>query len=359
MFTFTIEDGLLLELQKPEHDYDLFRVVSENRDYIGAQLAWAKRIQTIADMRFFMERDLNGMAEERRWSFAIRYQGTIVGRIGIFVTIPAVKECELHYWLAESATGKGIVTKAARTMIDFAFQDLGMNHVLIGFAHDNIKSQKVAERLGLQYECSLREAEHSPQGYHDLHFYGVLAADWQAQSQPIFAYPVSAKLELRLQEIRHAEQNHRFMQRYLNDFRQWFAWLNEDYSVEDESAYLYDALSNYAIGKALNTGIFYEGQLIGLVSLSINRHQGEVGYCLDSAYRGQGIMKQCLQALFRYAFDEIGLERLICKIASENTASRRLVERLGMVQEALLRDEQFVNGRYLSHYVYSLLHTEF
>ena len=90
-FQYRIDDEITLELQSPFHARELFDLVNENQTFIGEYLAWAKKIQTVADIKLYMQRDLSGMVDERRWAWLIRYKGRAAGRIGLFVTMPALQ----------------------------------------------------------------------------------------------------------------------------------------------------------------------------------------------------------------------------------------------------------------------------
>src|SRR5690349_21741911 len=100
-FVYQIDDEISLELQSPEQAEELFALVDKNRAFIGEHMAWVLRCRNIDDLRQYMQRDLQGMATERRWAWLIRYNGQAAGRIGIFVSFPEGREAELNYWLAE------------------------------------------------------------------------------------------------------------------------------------------------------------------------------------------------------------------------------------------------------------------
>jgi RimJ/RimL family protein N-acetyltransferase len=85
-----------------------------------------------------------------------RDTGCFIGAIGLQtmrdqvpnLTQPAV---EIGWRLAQSAQGKGLATEGARTIVDFAFNKLGLNEVVAITALPNQASRRVMEKLGMTH----------------------------------------------------------------------------------------------------------------------------------------------------------------------------------------------------------------
>ena len=87
-------------------------------------------------------------------------------------------------------------------------------------------------------------------------------------------------------------------------------------------------------------------------------HKGEIGYDLDPAYWGQGIMTEALRAILEYGFKKMGLNRIQAVIDSENTRSQKLVLRLGFKKEGVLRHNSTFRGQFRDDVCFSLLEEE-
>ncbi len=70
----------------------------------------------------------------------------------------------------------------------------------------------------------------------------------------------------------------------------------------------------------------------GLMYLE-NSPEVEVGYGVAKAYWGQGLVTEAAAASLRYGFERAGLKRIVAVALPENTASRRIMEKLGMKYE--------------------------
>ena len=68
-------------------------------------------------------------------------------------------------------------------------------------------------------------------------------------------------------------------------------------------------------------------------------HEVEVAYTIARAYQGQGLGSEAAQAILQYGFEKLNLSRLICLIDSENVASQKVAEKIGMTFEKESRDE--------------------
>ena len=60
-------------------------------------------------------------------------------------------ECELGYWLGKPFWGRGYMPEAAVEVLRHAFEDVGMRAVWCGYYEGNLKSKRVQEKLGFEY----------------------------------------------------------------------------------------------------------------------------------------------------------------------------------------------------------------
>lgn len=83
--------------------------------------------------------------------------------------------------------------------------------------------------------------------------------------------------------------------------------------------------------------------------------RAEVGYALGRAHWGQGYMVEALHALVRHAFDVLDLNRLEADTDPRNTASIKVLEKLGFEREGYMRERWIVNGEVCDTVFYGLL----
>jgi ribosomal-protein-alanine N-acetyltransferase len=106
-------------------------------------------------------------------------------------------------------------------------------------------------------------------------------------------------------------------------------------------------------------GIFlHDGALVGEINLSgIQRgpfQSAHVGYWIDQAHAGQGLVPEALVLVLRLAFEQLTLHRVEIAIVPRNRASRRVVEKLGLREEGTARDYLQIRGRWEDHVRYGV-----
>jgi RimJ/RimL family protein N-acetyltransferase len=116
-------------------------------------------------------------------------------------------------------------------------------------------------------------------------------------------------------------------------------------------------------GRHLRLGIERrdDGALIGqctLFDLVAACRRAEMGYALAHAAWGRGYMHEALQALLRYGFELLDLNRVEADIDPRNTASASTLLRLGFRLEGLLRERWVVDGEVSDSAIYGLLRRE-
>ena len=95
------------------------------------------------------------------------------------------------------------------------------------------------------------------------------------------------------------------------------------------------------------------------VAEDARRSQAELGWALDPAYTGHGYATEAVRELLRFGFEDLGVRRIIASCFADNTASWRLMERVGMRREAhAVRDSLHRSGEWLDGYTYALLADE-
>lgn len=74
-----------------------------------------------------------------------------------------------------------------------------------------------------------------------------------------------------------------------------------------------------------------------------------LGYSIDAAHEGQGLLREGLQAAIAYVFDELVLHRIEANYMPTNERSGNLLRRLGFTVEGYARDYLFLGDRWCDH----------
>ncbi len=152
-------------------------IVLRNRDHLQTWMQWMTVDYSIEHAKKFIADAITSRIERKTLALAILRNDRLVGSTGFNRLDWLARVCEIGYWIDRDEEGKGIVTRACRRMIAYAFDDLKMNRVEIRCSAENVRSAAVPERLGFRKEGVLRQAELISGELHDFNLYGLLAQD--------------------------------------------------------------------------------------------------------------------------------------------------------------------------------------
>ncbi len=102
--------------------------------------------------------------------------------------------------------------------------------------------------------------------------------------------------------------------------------------------------------------------LLGGITLS-NVRRGvtqscALGYWVGKPFARQGVMFAALRALLPFVFEQLRLHRLEAACLPSNTASIRLLEKVGFTREGYARRYLRINGMWQDHVLYAMLHDD-
>jgi RimJ/RimL family protein N-acetyltransferase len=101
----------------------------------------------------------------------------LLGSIGL-VTVPDHQRAELGYWLGRPYWNQGYTTEAARELLRFGFTELGLHRIYASHFSRNPASGRVMQKIGMQYEGTLRQHLSKWGQFEDLKLYGILQTEF-------------------------------------------------------------------------------------------------------------------------------------------------------------------------------------
>lgn len=79
----------------------------------------------------------------------------------------------------------------------------------------------------------------------------------------------------------------------------------------------------------------------------------------DKKFRCKGIATDSYMALFRYAFDELRLNRINASALIHNTASLHVLKKVGFMQEGIKRQAIYKNGHFIDQIMFGILKEDY
>jgi ribosomal-protein-alanine N-acetyltransferase len=116
------------------------------------------------------------------------------------------------------------------------------------------------------------------------------------------------------------------------------------------------------LGSGYGFGVFVGGRFSGEINLSsVQRgpyQNAYVGYWIDEAMAGHGYTPEAFVIVCRFAFEDLALHRLQASIIPRNSASRRVVTKLGLREEGIAERYLEINGIWEDHVRYAITSEE-
>lgn len=177
----------------------------------------------------------------------------------------------------------------------------------------------------------------------------------------MFKYVVNSDIELRLLQIKDAEELFQLMDDCRDYLRKWLPWIDVSKSSEDTKVFIESTMKQFASNNGFQTGIWYKGEIAGVIGyhgIDWSHKSTSIGYWLGEKYVGKGIMTKACRALVDYALTDLNLNRVEIRCAEKNCKSRAIPKRLGFTEEGMIREAEWLYDHYVNHVVYGMLAEE-
>lgn len=147
------------------------------------------------------------------------------------------------------------------------------------------------------------------------------------------------------------------------DYLRYYPWLDRS------EASVKDFIQQFITTKGEDPRLMYQlaitingnHRVVGSAGIRLESPEstsGDIGIELSPEHWGKGLAAEAGRAILRFGFEDLSLHRVWARLIADNTRSVRLVERLGMLQEGRLRENEWFKGRWWDTLVYGMLDYE-
>ncbi len=163
-----------------EHAPMLFALIDADREYLRKWLPFVDVIQSVESMSKYV----NTLVEQRiihenSATYCVAYQNELVGAVTLKDIDWFNQRCEIGYWLVSKMQKRGVVTRSVEQLIEYAFDEMKMNRLVIKTGVENHPSERIAQKLGFVFEGVERDGEFHHTCFIDLKVYALLKKNWQ------------------------------------------------------------------------------------------------------------------------------------------------------------------------------------
>jgi ribosomal-protein-serine acetyltransferase len=143
--------------------------------------------------------------------------------------------------------------------------------------------------------------------------------------------------------------------------RRWLPWLDLARTLADTRSFVRGSIGRREAGLGLDYGVFLRSEIVGVITfntLSRLHRSGTIGYWLAELYTRRGLMTASVRRLINYGFGELNLNRIEIRVAVGNQPSQAICDRLGLKQEGILRQAEWLYDHFVDLRVNSVLRSE-
>ncbi len=303
--------------------------------------------------------------------------GMLLGATGLVSLDRTAGVGEIGYWTAPWARGQGVAADAARAVVRFGQNTLGLRRIVWRAEVGNHASRLVAARIGVRFEGVARAGLPTHDGLRDGWVGAVLAGELReadapvspalaravarchafGQPQPTLTGTTGRGATVRLRPLRSDDIPACI--RACNDPESVrFTTVPHPYQLEDAVAFVHEvAPAGWARGvEAIFAVADADDSLVGTMALRLSGDElttphGDVGYLMGPWARGQGYASAALRLLVDWGVRALALHRIEWRAYVGNTASRQTAQRAGFRVEGEQRQVLAHRGEYVDAWI--------
>ncbi len=179
MLSLKVDKDIELRSVVEKDAEEILEIVKRNYEHLRPFLHWVTEDYSLESAQDFIRQTQKAAAENTSRTFDIIYHEKIVGVISFVKFNWTSRRTEIGYWIDKNYEGKGIITESCKILINYAFEELGMNRIEIRCAMENVKSRAIPERLNFKLDGVLRQFLWRHTCFFDMAIYSLLAEEWR------------------------------------------------------------------------------------------------------------------------------------------------------------------------------------
>ncbi|MFD3524639.1 GNAT family N-acetyltransferase [Streptomyces sp. NPDC058653] len=172
------DDGAELRPLEPWQAGEFLAHMDRAREFVDRHVRLGEVVFDLESARAMLVRYAQSQAADGGRIYGIWLDDTLVGGVMFRLFDAAEGTCEVGCWLEPGVTGRGLVTRAVRVLIDWAVERRGIHRVEWVVSSANGPSIRTAERLGMRRDGVLRQSSLRHGVRQDNEVWSVLAPEW-------------------------------------------------------------------------------------------------------------------------------------------------------------------------------------
>lgn len=289
------------------------------------------------------------------YEYIIRDKNKIV--IGRFDLFDLDKECrrynvKLKFYRKDD---RNLLTETLRIMLKALFKEKDINKVNI-YIEERIELSSFLD-MGFVLEGILSDNLYIQGVYYNELIMGITRNEYTEAIRNDYSEICTKNLVLKILTPENTKELLEYYIRNKKHLEKYEPQRDVSFFTEEvQKNILNDSYRQFLNGTSMDFGIFKNNKLIGKIKISNIVYgifkNGIIGYSIDKDECGKGYMKESLNAIVDYSFQELGLHRLEASALLDNERSRRVLISCGFKELGINENYLFINGKWRDHITY-------
>jgi ribosomal-protein-serine acetyltransferase len=146
LFEMKVGENSSLVIPQVANAAEIFSLIDGDRHHLRAWLPWVDSTTTVDDTRKNLADRIEGFEQKKQAAFYATLNGDFVASVGFISLNDGVGE--IGYWLLSRYSGRGLMTAYVKKCVEYGFDGLGLQRIVIKCAEGNSKSAAIPQRLG-------------------------------------------------------------------------------------------------------------------------------------------------------------------------------------------------------------------
>lgn len=156
--TEIVTERLVVRSYRDGDGADLHAAIQRSLDHLMPWMPWVNPQQTLEESEAYGRRMQAQWIERKDFVFQIRGKSddAFMGALGLHEPNWSVPSFMLGYWMTGEAAGQGVASEASAAVMAWGFEHLGAKRIWASCDADNLRSEGVMKRIGMEREALMR-----------------------------------------------------------------------------------------------------------------------------------------------------------------------------------------------------------
>lgn len=283
--------------------------------------------------------------------------GITAGRIFIVEMMKEHKYCTVRVKFYRYDSGR-LLKEALTILLRTLFRNKDINKVNI-LIDEQVTVAPFTE-LGFTLEGVMEENVVSNGVYRSEFLFGINYSQYDNNNRVSLLNIKGKNIELRILTPENSEELLGYVTRNRKHLTPYEPLREESfYTIEAQRKILAEEYRQFMNGNSVNCGIYNKNKLIGKIRLSNIVYgafkSGIIGYSMDEKEQGKGYMKEAVNLMVNYCFEEMELHRVEASTLLDNVKSQGVLKGCGFTELGINKKYLYINGGWQDHITFYII----